>query len=100
MWNGRYGMHQRGMGMMGGASGTNTLSSEEALKIAQRWLGTSRPGTTVEEHADPFYGYYTIHTTKDGQVEGMLSVHGTTGQVWYHTWHGDFVQMIEHGDDH
>lgn len=25
----------------------------------------------------------------------MLSVHGTTGQVWYHTWHGDFVQMIE-----
>jgi hypothetical protein len=100
MWNGRYGMHRRGMEMMGGASETNALSSEEALEIAQRWLDTSRPGTTVEEHADPFYGYYTIHTMKDGQVEGMLSVHGTTGQVWYHTWHGDFIQMIEHGDDH
>lgn len=102
MWNGKYGMHGgRGMGMMGGrAAITNTISPEEALQIAQRWLDTYRPGVTVEEHADPFYGYYTIHTLKDGEIEGMLSVHGTTGQVWYHTWHGEFIQMIEGGDDH
>jgi hypothetical protein len=97
MWNGRYGMHGRG-GMMGGTSETNTLASEEALEIAQRWLDTYRSGVAVEEHADPFYGYYTIHTLKDGEIEGMLSVHGTTGQVWYHTWHGEFVQMIEHDE--
>ena len=48
----------------------------------------------MEEHANPFYGYYTIHTLKDGQIEGMLSVHGTAGQVWYHIWHGRFIQMI------
>ena len=24
---------------------------------------------------------------------GMLSVNGYTGQVWYHTWHGPFVQL-------
>ncbi len=29
-----------------------------------------------------------------GVISGMLSVHGEHGQVWYHTWHGDFVQMI------
>jgi hypothetical protein len=54
---------------------------------------------TTEEHADPFYGYYTIHTLADGEIEGMLSVHGSTGQVWYHNWHGGFLQMIE-GEEH
>ena len=100
MWNGRYGMHRRGGQMMGRANETNTLSPEEAVEIAQRWLNTYRRGVSVEEHADPFYGYYTIHTLKDGQIEGMLSVHGTTGQVWYHTWHGPFVQMIEEEAEH
>lgn len=90
MWNSRYGMHGRG-------NGTNTISSDEAVQIAQRWLDTNRPGVQVED-ADPFYGYYTIHTLKDGQIEGMLSVHGATGQVWYHTWHGPFIQMIEEED--
>jgi len=94
MWNWRYGMHGRS-GMMGGASKTNTVTPREALETAQRWLDAYRPGVTLEEHADSFYGYYTIHTVKDGEIEGMLSVHGTTGQVWYHTWHGVFLQMIE-----
>ena len=96
MWNAKYGMHGGGMGGMmgGGAWGAMTVSPEEALQIARRWLDTYRPGVTVESHADPFYGYYTIHTMLDGEVSGMLSVHGATGQVWYHNWHGDFIQMI------
>ncbi|MDY7075633.1 MAG: hypothetical protein SXV54_01785 [Chloroflexota bacterium] len=100
MWNGRYGMHGRGMGMKGRSSESNALSPEEALESAQRWLNTYRSGVTVEEHADPFYGYYTIHTLENGEIEGMLSVHGTTGQVWYHTWHGKFIQMIDLDKDH
>jgi hypothetical protein len=97
MWNAKYGMHGGGRGpMMGGVtSGEMTVSEDEALLIAQRWLDEYRPGTVTESHADPFYGYYTIHTLRDGQISGMLSVHGSTGQVWYHNWHGDFVQMIE-----
>ena len=98
MWNGRYGMHSR---MMPGAvapgrgvSETNTITADEAKEIAQRWLDANRPGVTVED-ADPFYGYYTVHTMQEGHIEGMLSVHGTTGQVWYHTWHGRFIQMVE-----
>lgn len=96
MWNAKYGMHRGGMGGMmgGGAWGTMAVSPEEALQIAQRWLDTYRPGVTVESHADAFYGYYTIHTMADGEVSGMLSVHGATGQVWYHNWHGDFIQMV------
>jgi len=99
MWNGRYGMHGRGGRMMGRANERNRIAPQEALQIAQRWLGTHRAGVKAEEHADPFYGYYTIHTVKEGQIEGMLSVHGTTGQVWYHTWHGAFLRMIE-GEGH
>jgi hypothetical protein len=94
MWNARYGMHGQGS-MMSGSSRANAISGEEAATIAQRWLDANRPGVTVREHADPFYGYYTFHTREDGEIEGMLSVHGSTGRVWYHTWHGDFVQMIE-----
>lgn len=91
MWNARYGMHAR---MMGGGSAINTLTPDQTQEIAQRWLDTYRPGVTVED-VDPFYGYYTVHTQRDGQIEGMLSVHGITGQVWYHTWHGQFIQMEE-----
>ena len=99
MWNAKYGMH-RGGGMMGSRAADieNDLAEDEALEIAQRWLDSNRSGVTVEEHADAFYGYYTIHTLKDGEIDGMLSVHGDTGQVWYHTWHGDFVQMVEPED--
>ncbi len=95
MWNAKYGMGGMGGGMMGGgASGAMTVPPAEALQIAQRWLDTYRPGVVAESHADPFYGYYTIHTLSNGAISGMLSVHGATGQVWYHNWHGDFIQMV------
>ena len=63
-------------------------------------LDAYRPGITADDHADPFYGYYTIHTLADGEIEGMLSVHGATGRVWYHSWHGDFLRMIESEREH
>jgi hypothetical protein len=30
-------------------------------------------------------------TTAQGTVNGMLSVNASTGQVWYHSWHGRFI---------
>ena len=110
MWNTKYGMH--GGGMMGGRANRalgaeNVLSEDEAVEIAQRWLNDNRSDLTADTHADAFYGYYTLHTLEaDGEIAGMLSVHGDTGQVWYHTWHGDFLQMAEadahghEGQDH
>lgn len=92
-------------GMMGwgfrsspATSGETAVSPDEARRIAQRWLDANLPGTRADEEADAFYGYYTLHFLRDGRIEGMLSVHGTTGAVWYHSWHGRFVAM--EGGDH
>lgn len=100
MWNAKYGhMAQGGMmgrGMMGGfrlPSGDMTISADEAIVAAQDWLDANLPGVMAGDEAEPFYGYYTIHTLADGEISGMLSVNGSTGQVWYHNWHGDFVEM-------
>ncbi|HXF69828.1 MAG TPA: hypothetical protein VNK89_08475 [Thermoflexus sp.] len=97
MWNARYGMMGWGMGMMGGwfsPSGEMSLSPEEARQRAQAYLDQAMPGAVVDEEVDPFYGYYTLHILRDGQIVGMLSVHGSTGQVWVHTWHGNFLRMV------
>ncbi len=96
MWNTKYG-HMGGM--MGGwgsrQTGPMSVTSEQAQDLAQQWLNASLPGTTTAEKADEFFGYYTIHVLKDGQIYGMLSVNGYTGEVWYHTWYGDFIDMKE-----
>jgi hypothetical protein len=100
MWNAKYGMMGRGgmMGMMSSyADSEMVLSLDEAQDVAQRWLDVNLPGRTAGE-ADPFYGYYTLHFLNDGEIEGMLSVHGSSGEIWYHSWHGDFIAMAEgHG---
>lgn len=106
MWNTKYGMMgNRGMmgsfgGMKGGArnipDNDMSVSPERARELAQAKLDNTLPGTTVDEEVDVFYGYYTIHTLRDGEVVGMLSVNGYTGQVWLHIWHGEFVDMTDH----
>ena len=103
MWNTKYGM-MGGTGMMGGgmmggfarATGTMSIAKDRAGQIAQGWLDSNQAGAKIEE-PDAFYGYYTVHFTKDGKVAGMLSVNGYSGQVWYHSWHGAFVQEREVG---
>lgn len=101
MWNLKYG-HMRG-GMMG--SGFNSsgvdmpISGEEAVRIANEYLNANGSDLTADGHPDPFYGYYTIHTNKDGKVVGMLSVNGYNGEVYMHTWHGDFIEMTSHEED-
>jgi len=115
LYSGMQGMMDQGTmngqsGMMGGMaqgmmSGQNpvtaptgpmTVSADQAKSLAQQWLDQNQKGSTTES-PDQFYGYYTVHTLKDGKVSGMLSVNGYTGQVWYHSWHGDFVQLRELG---
>jgi hypothetical protein len=67
------------------------INAEEAIRIADEYLSRFNNGISIEEQAFPFYGYYTIHTLKNGDLSGMLSVNGYTGQVFLHTWHGEFV---------
>ncbi len=106
MWNAKYGM-MGGSGMMGARGGMPSgmmhggtypmsVSASQAQQIAQRWLEQNQSGSTTET-PDPFYGYYTLHIMKGGTITGMLSVNGASGQVWYHSWHGDFIQMRQMG---
>jgi len=117
MWNLKYGMMSgtEGMGMMGGhgrphhdavedmmagyapeeISADMPVTTSEAVETAQRYLDEFLPGSQADEHADPFYGYYTLHVLREGEVVGMLSVNGYNRQVFPHTWHGDFVEMGE-----
>jgi len=106
MWNLKYGMHS-GYGMMGGGGMMGNyrqpqkvdaempVSTEEAATYAQDYLDRYRPGVSVSDEITPFYGYYTIDLEKDGQIVGMLSVNGYNGQVFYHSWHGTFIEMSE-----
>jgi hypothetical protein len=114
MWNTKYGHMGAGMmggGMMGGpgwgwggkrgyrawpdANREMSVTAQKARQFAQEFLDARLPGTRVEEGVDTFYGYYTLHVLKEGKVYGMLGVNGYTGWVWYHEWHGSFVQARE-----
>lgn len=95
MWNTKYGMHNGMMGWFTGAPTTAaTVTAEQAKTNAQQYLNTYYPGTTAGD-AQAFYGYYHVEVLSSGKVYGMLSVNSYTGQVWYHTWHGTFIQEIE-----
>ncbi len=103
MWNTKYSM-MGGSGMMGGggpfrvttSGGAMSVSASQASRTAQTWLDQRLSGDSAST-PDAFYGYYTFHFEKNGQVAGMLSVNGYTGQVWYHTWHGGFIQARDFG---
>lgn len=102
MWNLKYGMHA-GWGQprtrwntpSGGDGVEMAISAEEARVAAQAYLDRYYPGLTVDEEAEAFYGYYTLHILENGEIVGMLSVNGSTGDVWLHAWHGEFVAMSD-----
>ncbi len=72
-----------------------SITPEKASAMAQSYLDQYYPGVEVSEEITAFYGYYTLDTQQNGAIVGMLSVNGFTGQVFPHTWHGDFIEMSE-----
>ncbi|MEM2016387.1 MAG: peptidase M4 [Nitrososphaerota archaeon] len=98
MWNTKYGMHYRMWHMMGSqtiTSFTTRVTDDEAMQIAYEYLSSIYPGRIEVEEPTRFYGYYTMDYKLDGRMHGMLSVNEFTGAVWYHSWHGDFIQELE-----
>ena len=97
MWNAQYGHGAYGRGGMMGVwtapTAEPTVTADRARELAQQWLDANLPGNQSEA-PDAFPGYYTAHFGQGGQVTGMLSVNAYTGQVWYHTWHGAFVNEV------
>ena len=103
MWNLKY-SSMSGMMMGSGRNSNNsdvtiedmTVTREEAVVAAQVYLDEYKQGNQADEHTDLFYGYYTLHVLNGGEVVGMLSVNGYSGQVFYHNWHGELIEMSEH----
>ncbi|MFB3889861.1 MAG: hypothetical protein ACE14S_10255 [Candidatus Bathyarchaeia archaeon] len=88
MWNTKYGA----MGAyIGTPTTTMTVTVDQAKANAQQYLNSYLPGATVGD-VTAFPGYYTIEVLSAGKTYGMLSVNGFTGQVWFHNWHGTFIQ--------
>lgn len=71
------------------------LTEAEARDKAAAYLEEAYPGQMLAATAESFPGYFTFDVESDGTPVSMLSVNAYTGQVWYHTWHGTFVEMSE-----
>jgi hypothetical protein len=111
MWNLKYGMMGNraggcnfgGGGTCGGnfaqsdlnATADMAVSMDDAADLANEYLAANINGASVHLPGTAFYGYYTFDYKEDGQMTGMLSVNGSTGQVWLHTWHGQFIEEWE-----
>ena len=122
MWNTVYGMHGSdpilGTSRMGGwmtqapapcagvdgecgygpatvTSDATPLTETEAREKAAAYLEQAYPDQTLSATAEAFPGYFTFDVESGGTPVSMLSVNAYTGQVWYHTWHGTFVEMSE-----
>ena len=108
---GRNGYGMIGKGMMGygnimmqgwdntspvDVSAAMTITPEQAIEYAQKYLDTNISGAIAASDPFQFYGYYTLDFEKDGKVAGMLSVNGNSGQIFLHTWHGTFIEEIEY----
>lgn len=105
MWNQKYGGMMNNMtdGMPGQMKRRDrkitepafTITPEAATSAASQFLHERfRHALVVEGQPDVFFGYYNfdVNDAVTGTKYGMLSVNGSTGQVWYHTWHGNFIQ--------
>jgi len=92
MWNLKYG-HMRWR--QTADDNKNTISLEEAQALAQKAVLNTDSTAEIEGTGTEFYGYYTFDYAVNGQVAGMLSVNGFSGDVWFHNWHGKFISEKE-----
>lgn len=97
MWNEKYGMHGSSgmMGLYRDDSSSGKVDKESAIKLGDSYV-KSQLGEdySVTGEGHEFYGYYTFHIEKGGSTVGMLSVNQYSGEVWYHDWHGELLEVI------
>jgi hypothetical protein len=105
IWNAKYGMmggRACGMGFNFNAAvspaAQTALTMDEAAQSASQYLDANLQNAELDPLGQPFYGYFTFDYSVDGQTAGMVSVNSANGQVWPHTWHGQFIEEWETGD--
>lgn len=94
MWNTKYTFGAGYCNWLRGTTTAPTVTLDQAKACAQQYLTTYNAGTAVGD-VTTLYGYYNIEVLDGGSTYGMLSVNAYTGQVWYHTWLGTFIQELE-----
>lgn len=94
-WNLKYGMRSGSADKSDlPAPAEMPVGPEEAVQAAQIYLNTYLANANLEaDDAAPFYGYYTLHVSREGKTVGMLSVNGYTRQIFLYTWHGKLLEM-------
>ena len=80
------------MGQISAPSASPSVTPAQAKSLTQKFLDARLPGAKAEDDVTTFPGYYTLDFARDGKIVGMLSVNANTGAVWYHGWHGTFLQ--------
>ena len=80
------------MGQISAPTASPSVTPAQAKSLTQKFLDSRLPGAKAEADVTVFPGYYTLDFARDGKIVGMLSVNAYTGQIWYHAWHGTFVQ--------
>ena len=113
MWNEKYGMHGKGHMMWRGRrdyeSGEYRWYFPNEQQI-QKGEAVHKANEYIQQYFDSdaftdgqghdFYGYYTFHIKKGEDTVGMLSVNQYTGDVWFHSWHGEIVEVIPYHGEH
>lgn len=97
MWNEKYGMHGGGIYQGSAYRGIDSknIGRDQALKASDDYVKkTEGKDYSVPDEGHEFYGYYTFHVNKGDEPVGMLSVNYSTGDIWYHTWHGQLEKVI------
>jgi len=92
MWNEKYSMMGRNY-LNRNNNPLDELSKETSLEKANQYLAKINKGFEAKDNGQAFYGYYTFHVNVDTETVGMLSVNTSTGDVWYHNWHGNVVEV-------
>jgi hypothetical protein len=90
MWNTKYAFNTGYCNWNRGTT-TPTINDDTAKTYAQQYLNTYLTGTTVGD-ATTLPGYCTIEILSGNSPYGTLSVNAYTGQIWFHNWHGTFIQ--------
>lgn len=80
------------------ASG-KAITADEAKKLAQQWLDTSRTTVKYELKVVELPGYFSVQLLDGGKLSGLMAVNAYTSQVWYRGGRGGRFAAVAGSDE-